>query len=91
MHRVIKKLFVWTGNATFDIYNNAKLVEVGDALYSVKLDTAYNIVFCGGTSSSNIITTPNAYQKNFGGGVSDALIGKIDQKNFSLKFSIQFN
>lgn len=56
-----------------------------DALYSVKLDTAYNIVFCGGTSSSNIITTPNAYQKNFGGGVSDALIGKIDQKNFSLK------
>ena len=56
-----------------------------DALYSVKLDSAYNIVFCGGTSSNDITTTPNCYQKNYGGGIADALIGKINQKNFSLK------
>jgi gliding motility-associated-like protein len=55
-----------------------------DALYSIKLDSLYNIVFCGGTSSSNLPTTSNVYQSNFGGGKADGWIGKINQKNNSL-------
>lgn len=48
-----------------------------DALYSVKIDSSYNIVFCGGTSSTNLATTGAAYQSAYGGGKADGFIGKL--------------
>ena len=55
-----------------------------DALYSIKIDSSNNIVFCGGTSSSNFPTSNLAYQKVYGGGKADGIIGKINQNNFTL-------
>ncbi len=56
-----------------------------DALYSVKLDSSDNIVFCGGTSSSDLLTSTTAYQKNFGGGKCDGVIGKLSPDGNTLK------
>ena len=55
-----------------------------DALYSIKIDSSYNIVYCGGTSSTDFPITSNAYQQTFGGGKADGVIGKINQKNYNL-------
>ena len=56
-----------------------------DALYSVKLDSSYNIVFCGGTSSLDIAVTNNAYQPTYGGGKADGIIGKLNPDGASIK------
>ena len=56
-----------------------------DALYSVKLDSSYNIVFCGGTSSLDLPTTPNVFQPNFGGGKADGFVGKLSNSGNILK------
>ena len=57
-----------------------------DALYSVKLDSSNNIVFCGGTSSSDISTTTSAYQKNFGGGKCDGILGKLSPDGSKINY-----
>ncbi len=56
-----------------------------DALYSVKIDSSNNLVFCGGTSSNNLPTSHNAYQKNYGGGECDGFIGKLSPNGTTLK------
>ena len=56
-----------------------------DGLYSVKLDSSYNIVFCGGTSSDDIYVTNNVRQSTYGGGKSDGLIGKLNPDGGSIK------
>lgn len=56
-----------------------------DALYSVKIDSSNNIVFCGGTSSNNLPTTLTAYQKTYGGGKCDGFIGKLSPDGTQLK------
>jgi len=48
-----------------------------DALYSVKLDSSYNIVFCGGTTSLDLPTTANVFQPTYGGGKADGFVGKL--------------
>lgn len=79
---VIVKLDRTLTNLLFSTYIGG---SNNDALYSIKLDSSYNIVFCGGTSSSDIQTSTNVYQNTFGGGKSDGLVGKIRQTNNSLK------
>lgn len=56
-----------------------------DALYSIKIDTSENIIFCGGTSSNNLPTSTSAYQKNYGGGKCDGIIGKISSDGTKIK------
>ena len=48
-----------------------------DAVYSIDVDRDYNLLVCGGTTSSNFPTTQNAYQQNYGGGSTDGFITKI--------------
>lgn len=49
-----------------------------DACYSVKIDSSYNIVFSGGTSSANLPTTPGVWQPTYQGGKADGFVGKLD-------------
>ncbi len=46
-----------------------------DALNSLKVSHGNQIIFCGGTSSNDLKTTPLSYQKNYGGGKADGFIG----------------
>ena len=48
-----------------------------DAVYSIDLDSAYNLLVCGGTSSYNFPTTAGAYQTTYGGGPADGFVCKI--------------
>jgi gliding motility-associated-like protein len=48
-----------------------------DACYSIKIDSSYNIVFAGGTSSSNLPGTSGAYQASYNGGKTDGFVGKL--------------
>ncbi len=50
-----------------------------DALYSVKVDKSGNLVFCGGTCSTDLSTSTNAYQTTYNGGISDGYIGKVNR------------
>ncbi len=47
-----------------------------DALYSVKVDSSYNVVVGGGTSSSNIPQITNGLQSTYNGGKGDGFIVK---------------
>ncbi|MGV3612607.1 MAG: T9SS type B sorting domain-containing protein [Fluviicola sp.] len=48
-----------------------------DACYSVKIDSSYNIVFAGGTTSSNIPGTAGGLNPNYLGGKADGFVGKL--------------
>lgn len=48
-----------------------------DAVYSIDVDSAYNVVVCGGTASSDFPTTPGAWQTSYGGGSADGFVAKI--------------
>ncbi len=48
-----------------------------DACYSVKIDSSYNVVFAGGTSSSNIPGTAGGLNPNYLGGKADGFVGKL--------------
>jgi len=56
-----------------------------DAIYSVKIDSSNNIVFCGGTSSNNLNTSTTAYQKTYGGGKCDGFIGKLSSNGKTIQ------
>lgn len=56
-----------------------------DALYSVKLDSSYNIVFCGGTSSLDLPTTSNVFQPQYGGGKADGFVGKLNNSGNTIQ------
>lgn len=49
-----------------------------DACYSVKVDSSYNIVFSGGTTSTDLPNTAGAYQTTYQGGTADGFVAKID-------------
>ena len=78
---VILKLNNDLSNLLFSTYIGG---SNNDALYSLKIDSSNNIIFCGGTSSLNFPVSNLAYQKIYGGGKADGIIGKINQKNFQL-------
>jgi len=48
-----------------------------DAIYSVKVDSSYNIVFAGGTTSLNLPGTAGKYLSNYQGGKADGFVGKL--------------
>ncbi|MBP5546752.1 MAG: gliding motility-associated C-terminal domain-containing protein [Bacteroidales bacterium] len=48
-----------------------------DAVYSIDVDSSYNLLVCGGTSSPNFPTTPGAWQRTYGGGTADGFVSKI--------------
>lgn len=48
-----------------------------DACYSVKVDEFDNVIFAGGTRSSNLIATAGGYQNTFQGGTTDGFVVKM--------------
>lgn len=61
-------------------YGGAK----ADAIYSVKIDSSYNIVFGGGTTSLDLNSTTGVYQSANAGGEADGFIGKLSPNGFNL-------
>jgi gliding motility-associated-like protein len=49
-----------------------------DACYSVKIDSSSNIVFAGGTSSTDLPFTTGAWQSSYNGGKADGFVGKLN-------------
>lgn len=50
-----------------------------DACYSVKIDSSYNIVFAGGTCSSNLPGMGSGWQASYNGGKTDGFVAKLNQ------------
>lgn len=48
-----------------------------DAVYSIDVDSAYNLLVCGGTNSFDFPTTTGAWQTSYGGGSADGFVSKI--------------
>ncbi|MBP5528354.1 MAG: gliding motility-associated C-terminal domain-containing protein [Bacteroidales bacterium] len=48
-----------------------------DAVYSIDVDSAYNLLLCGGTNSSNFPVTDGTFQTSYGGGSADGFVSKI--------------
>ncbi|MDF3029213.1 MAG: hypothetical protein K0S23_3520 [Fluviicola sp.] len=48
-----------------------------DACYSVKIDSSYNVVFAGGTSSTDLPGTAGGLNPSYLGGKSDGFVGKL--------------
>lgn len=48
-----------------------------DAVYSIDVDTSYNLLVCGGTNSSDFPVTDGVYQTTYGGGTADGFVSKI--------------
>lgn len=55
-----------------------------DACYSVKIDSSYNIVFAGGTSSTNLPGTAGSFHPNYMGGKADGFVGKLSPNGQTL-------
>ena len=47
------------------------------AVYSIDVDSSYNLLVCGGTTSHGFPTTPGVMQPSFGGGSTDGFVAKI--------------
>ena len=48
-----------------------------DAVYSIDVDSAYNLLVCGGTASANFPTTDGVYQSAYSGGTADGFVSKL--------------
>lgn len=48
-----------------------------DAVYSIDVDSSYNLLVCGGTCSRNFPVTSGAWQQAYGGGTADGFVSKI--------------
>lgn len=55
-----------------------------DACYSVKVDSSSNIVFAGGTSSSNLPFTSGGFNPTYNGGKTDGFVAKINPAGSSI-------
>ncbi len=51
--------------------------NMDDAVYSIDVDSSYNLLVCGGTNSVNFPTTEGAWQTTYGGGNADGFVSKI--------------
>ena len=49
-----------------------------DACYSVKVDSSSNVVFAGGTSSSDLPFTTGGFNSSYNGGKTDGFVAKIN-------------
>lgn len=48
-----------------------------DAVYSIDVDSAYNLLVCGGTNSGDFPVTGSGFQRSYGGGSADGFVCKI--------------
>ncbi|MBP5677841.1 MAG: gliding motility-associated C-terminal domain-containing protein [Bacteroidales bacterium] len=48
-----------------------------DAIYSIDVDSAYNLLVCGGTNSHNFPTTSGTLHTSYIGGAADGFVSKI--------------
>lgn len=48
-----------------------------DAVYSIDVDSSYNLLVCGGTNSQNFPVTESSFQTAYGGGSADGFVSKI--------------
>ena len=48
-----------------------------DAVYSIDVDSAYNLLACGGTNSANFPVSGNGLQPTYGGGTADGFVCKL--------------
>ncbi len=48
-----------------------------DAIYSIDVDSEYNLIVAGGTTSRNFPTTSNANKRNYAGGNTDGFVTRI--------------
>jgi len=55
-----------------------------DACYSVKIDSSYNILVAGGTSSTNLPNTVGGLNPNYMGGKTDGFVAKITPDGSSM-------
>lgn len=55
-----------------------------DACYSVKIDSSFNIVFSGGTCSSNLPGMGSGWQSSYNGGKTDGFVAKLSQNGSTL-------
>ena len=51
--------------------------NMDDAVYSIDVDSAYNLLVCGGTNSHNFPVTEGTFQTTYGGGSADGFVSKI--------------
>ncbi|MES2587373.1 MAG: gliding motility-associated C-terminal domain-containing protein [Bacteroidota bacterium] len=56
-----------------------------DAIYSIKIDSSYNMVFAGGTSSNDLPQTSGAWKSSYNGGKSDGFVGKLNPTGTNLQ------
>lgn len=61
-----------------------------DAVYSIDVDSNYNVVACGGTNSTNFPTKEGCYQTGFTGGSADGFISLISYHGDRLLASTYF-
>lgn len=55
-----------------------------DAIYSVKIDSSYNIVFAGGTSSNNLPGMGSGWLNSYSGGKTDGFVAKLNTSGTGL-------
>ena len=60
------------------------------AVYSIDVDSSYNLVVCGGTSSQGFPTTTGVLQPTYGGGSADGFISKISYAGDNLMASTYY-
>lgn len=58
-----------------------------DACYSVKIDSSFNVVFAGGTCSSNLNYTAVGWQPVYNGGKADGYIVKLNPLGTTVQFA----
>ena len=51
--------------------------SMDDAVYSIDVDSAYNLLACGGTNSQNFPVTEGSLQPTYGGGTADGFVCKL--------------
>lgn len=61
-----------------------------DAVYSIDVDSNYNLIACGGTVSNNFPVTDSTYQTEYGGGSADGFVSKISADGHNLMASTYF-
>ena len=61
-----------------------------EAVYSIDVDSAYNLLVCGGTTSGDFPVTDGSYQTTYGGGSADGFVCKISYDGRTLMHSSFF-
>jgi gliding motility-associated-like protein len=78
---VVFKLAANFSNLLFSSFYGGTL---NDACYSIKIDTLNNVLFAGGSSSSNLPGTAGGLTPNYQGGKSDGFVAKIASNGSSI-------